>query len=150
MLGLVAAASLLGLAVLQHARDANARARQAQLDREVLLSGVVDTSPNAFVVTDTDGVVEWWNGAAQELFGWSPSEAVGRPLAELIVPHELRAGHREGLRRRAAGGVPRLGREPVQLPALHRDQRRLQVEMSLGELQWEGQRRFHAFIHDVT
>ena len=46
--------------------------------------------PDALVGTDADGLVELWNPAAQAIFGYSASEALGRPLADLIVPDELR------------------------------------------------------------
>jgi PAS domain S-box-containing protein len=38
------------------------------------------------IVLDLDGVVAYWNHAAEELFGWRADEAVGRPVSELIVP----------------------------------------------------------------
>jgi PAS domain S-box-containing protein len=40
----------------------------------------------AVIVTDADGVVVYWNAAAEELYGWSAEEAVGRPIVELAVP----------------------------------------------------------------
>lgn len=56
----------------------------------------------------------------------------------------------QGLRRRAAGGNPRLGDDAVQVDAVCRDGRAIQVELRVGELEWEGRRHFHAFMRDVT
>src|SRR5690349_10800255 len=115
-----------------------------------LLVAAMQTSPDAFVVLDHEDRVEWWNRAAERLFGWSVEEAAGQLLTDLVVPEQHRSAHHEGLRRRAAGGRPRLGADPVQVEALCRDGSRILVELSVGELEWRGGPRFHAFIRDVT
>lgn len=117
---------------------------------ERLLSAVVESSPDAFVVLDDDSRIQSWNRAAERLFGWTREEATGRSLVDLIVPEELGDVHYQGLRRRAAGHAPRLGADPVQVEAVCRDGRRLLVELTVGELEWEGRRHFHAFMRDVT
>jgi PAS domain-containing protein len=70
--------------------------------------------------TRTASVVEV-NPAMQRIFGFDPAEAVGREMAELIVPPELRDTHRAGLRRLVAGGEPRLLGNRVQLEAMRAD-----------------------------
>lgn len=40
----------------------------------------------AVITTDPDGVVVFWNHAAEELYGWTAEEALGRNIAELTVP----------------------------------------------------------------
>jgi PAS domain S-box-containing protein len=42
----------------------------------------------ALVVTDLDGVVVYWNRAAEDAYGWTAEEAAGRNLRDLIVPDE--------------------------------------------------------------
>ncbi|GAA5118291.1 hypothetical protein GCM10023339_30640 [Alloalcanivorax gelatiniphagus] len=118
--------------------------------RERLLVAAMQTSPDAFVVLDYEDRIEWWNRAAEKLFGWSIEEAAGQPLTDLVVPEQHRAAHHEGLRRRARGGRPRLGVDPVQVEAVCRDGSRIVVELSVGELEWDGGPRFHAFVRDVT
>lgn len=118
--------------------------------RERMLLAAMQTSPDAFVVLDHEDRIEWWNHAAERLFGWSIDEATGRLLTDLVVPEQHRAAHHDGLRRRAAGGRPRLGTEPVQVEAVCRDGHRILVELSVGELEWDGGPRFHAFVRDVT
>ncbi|MPZ74818.1 MAG: SpoIIE family protein phosphatase [Nitriliruptorales bacterium] len=45
----------------------------------------LETLLHAVVITDTDGVVTFWNDAAARLLGWSPEEAVGARLVDLIL-----------------------------------------------------------------
>ena len=77
-------------------------------------------------------------------------EAAGQLLTDLVVPEQYKEAHHEGLRRRAAGGTAHLGADPVQVEALCRDGSRILVELSVGELEWQGGPHFHAFIRDVT
>jgi PAS domain S-box-containing protein len=50
---------------------------------------MVAQSPDALVATDPQGRVLLWNPSAETIFGFGADEAIGRSLAELIVPAEL-------------------------------------------------------------
>jgi PAS domain S-box-containing protein len=82
---------------------------------------------------DADGVVTEWDAGAGKLFSYTPAQAVGRPVAELIVPPELRPAHSRGLRRVATGGVSVLVGRTVEVPALDAYGRRFRVELSIVE-----------------
>ena len=47
---------------------------------------------HAFICMDADGVVTRWLGAAEELFGHTAAEAVGRTLAHVFTSGDLRKG----------------------------------------------------------
>jgi PAS domain S-box-containing protein len=51
---------------------------------------VADQGPGALIATDAAGTVVFWNAAAEGVFGYAAAEAVGRELAELVVPPEER------------------------------------------------------------
>src|SRR5262245_57451291 len=59
------------------------------------LESLVQNSPVAVVVLDSDERVTDWNPAATELFGYSAEEALGRPIDELVVGAEGRNEGRE-------------------------------------------------------
>ena len=40
----------------------------------------------AVITTDVHGVVAYWNPAAQDLYGWTADEAIGRNISTLTVP----------------------------------------------------------------
>ena len=58
---------------------------------------VLETALDAVVVMRSDGVVVDWNDHAAGFFGWSRNEAVGRTMADLIIPERYREAHRNGL-----------------------------------------------------
>jgi len=49
-------------------------------------AALVEFSKDAIIAETLDGVIESWNRGAQELFGYSPEEAVGKPIAMLLAP----------------------------------------------------------------
>jgi two-component system, cell cycle sensor histidine kinase and response regulator CckA len=63
--------------------------RKTELDLRAThqeLSGIIQTSPQAIIVTDREGVVELWNREAERIFGWSEGEVLRRPSP--IVPED--------------------------------------------------------------
>ncbi|MBG0826418.1 PAS domain S-box protein [Planomonospora sp. ID67723] len=114
------------------------------------LKTILDRTPDAFVSIDGDGVVTAWNAAAERLFGWSSEEAVGRDVADLVIPDQFRATHYQGLRRvRETGRSDKTGRR-MELTARARDGREFPVEMTL-QVDVEGaEPAFHAFVHDIS
>lgn len=110
---------------------------------------LVDSASDAYVSIDAAGTVTHWNLRAVELFGWTREEALGRQLAELIIPPEFRDAHLLGLQRFVATGRGEVAFQRLQLPALHRSGRRLEVEFTILPVEEAGW-QFHAFLRDVT
>jgi two-component system, sensor histidine kinase and response regulator len=130
------------------ARDISVRVRAAA--EAARLRGILDAASDAFVGMDVEGTITDWNPAAEQLFGWSASEVVGRRLSETILPPRFRAAHEEGLRRYLATGQGRILGRCVELPAVHRDGRELTIELSAFATTVDEQVAFNAFLHDVT
>ncbi len=61
------------------------------LQARTLLSAIVDSSIDAIIGKTTEGVVTSWNHGAEQLFGYSLSDAVGKTIMELIIPHDRAA-----------------------------------------------------------
>ncbi|RLK59498.1 GAF domain-containing sensor histidine kinase [Actinokineospora cianjurensis] len=127
------------------------RAQRRELaDRERLLATILETAPDAVIVADARGAVTAWNPAAEAMFGWTGAQAIGRRLDELIIPKGLADAHNRGYADRSRTGQSRLHDGVVQVPARRRDGSGLLVELSLASFTWQGERRFHSFLRDVT
>lgn len=56
----------------------------ANLSPTVLLSDIIDCVSDAIIQTDLAFIITGWNKAAQNIYGYSAAEAIGKPMPELI------------------------------------------------------------------
>jgi PAS domain S-box-containing protein len=127
--------------------------RQAQKTlrlREAHMNAILDTSLDAVLSMDDAGRIVFWNRAAEAMFGWSRDEALGRQLAETIMPVEFRDPHRRGLQRFLATGAGTILGRRIEIVGLRRDGTEFPVELSVAALDFQGSHTFNAFIADIT
>jgi PAS domain S-box-containing protein len=126
------------------------RSEEALRESERRTHLILDTSYEAFISIDGEGRIIDWNTEASRIFGWSREEAVGRVLAETIVPERHRAAHVEGLERaRTTGEGPILGRR-IEIEGLRRDGEEFPVELTISPMRLDDSFVFNAFLRDVT
>ena len=125
-------------------------AQKAIRDSESLISNILERAPDPFVSCENSGVVTKWNAAAERTFGYSREEAIGRDIAELIVPPAQRDAHRSGMMYFALGGAGPMINSRVRISAMHKDGHEIPVELSLGALRHDGAYYATAFLHDIT
>lgn len=111
---------------------------------------ILDHAHSAVISMDERGVVSYWNPSAERIFGISSKQALGRAVAELIVPERLRAAHRAGLERFLAEGKRRILDRRIELDALRGDGSEFPAEVTVSALHGEGGWSFHAFVLDVS
>jgi PAS domain S-box-containing protein len=114
-----------------------------------LLGAILDASLEAVVAMDQDGRIREWNSTAESMFGWARNEAIGRTVAETIVPPRYREAHTSALRRFRESGVAHILGRRVSIEALHRSGREFPVELRITPLR-SGPTRLLAFISDMT
>ena len=114
------------------------------------IRAVIDTALDAVVSMNAAGIVTAWNRQAEAIFGWSESEALGRPLEELIVPEEHRAAHRAGLARYLSTGVGRVLGKRIEIPAIRKDGSRIFIELAINPIRFETEVAFSAFLRDIS
>ena len=64
--------------------------REALRRSEERYRNVYNTAPLAFVIWDRDCCITGWNKCAENLFGWSREEVIGRNFFEFLIPHRTR------------------------------------------------------------
>jgi PAS domain S-box-containing protein len=111
---------------------------------------VLDNAYDAFVAMSPDGLITEWNRQAELVFGWPRDEAIGRVLADTIIPPQYREAHTRGLANFLATGVGPVLNRVIEVPALRRDGREFPAELSIAPIRLGGQYLFAAFIRDVS
>lgn len=114
------------------------------------LRAILERAHDAFIGMDADGLVIDWNPQAERTFGWSREEAIGRVLADLIIPVRHRAAHWEGLRRYLHTGVATVLDKRLELSAIDRTGREFPVELTISRHGTRSPARFYAFLHDIS
>jgi two-component system cell cycle sensor histidine kinase/response regulator CckA len=114
------------------------------------MATILDAALDAVIRMDARGSVTGWNDRATDTFGWPASEAVGQPLASLIIPPQHREAHRSGLDRFLASGTgPIIGRR-LEITAVHRDGREFPIELAVTALRPGDEWEFVAFLRDIS
>jgi PAS domain S-box-containing protein len=145
---LVATLSALGDQIgqaVERRRDAEAlRARDAR--HRAMLEAALD----CVVTMDHDGRIVDFNPAAERTFGHSRSDAIGRDMAELIIPPELRGRHRRGLARYVATNEAVVLDRRVEIRALRADGTTFPVELTITRIDVPGPPTFTGYLRDIT
>ncbi|MCE9527601.1 MAG: response regulator [Planctomycetales bacterium] len=111
---------------------------------------IVDSAYDGFVGMDEAGRISDWNPQAESIFGWSRHEAIGRPLAETIIPPRYREDHRRGLAKFLnTGAGPILGQR-IEISARHRSGREFPVALTISAIKLDGSYLFGAFVQDIS
>jgi PAS domain S-box-containing protein len=114
------------------ARDITDRKRmEAELrESEGRHRAITETAQDAIITSDAQGEVQFWNSAAERIFGYPAVEAIGRNILDLIVPPQYQEARRRGLANFARTGTDPETGKTVELSALRKDGSEIPVEVS--------------------
>jgi PAS domain S-box-containing protein len=111
---------------------------------------MLEAALDAVVTMDHRGRVLGWNHAAETTFGYRADEAVGRDMADLIVPPSLRPAHRKGLARFLETEHPVVLDQRMELTGLHKNGAEFPVELAITRIGLPGPATFTGYLRDIT
>ena len=103
------------------------------LSPNVDFAQLVAVSGDAIVVADADGAITCWNAAAERIFGFSASEAIGQSL-DLITPDRHRRRHWDGYHKTMRSGHTKYGHDVLRVPAMTKDGHPLSIAFTVALL----------------
>jgi PAS domain S-box-containing protein len=129
----------------------NLKASDAKLiDAAAEIRAIYNASPDAVIVVDQEGTIVKWDNKAEQLFGWSEQEVMGRTLTDTIIPARLREPHEKGMKQFLKNGDnPTLGRT-MEVAALRKNNTEFDISLSISVSMIKGEYRFIGFIRDIT
>jgi len=113
------------------------------------LNSLIRSSSDAFVRLDGAGTVVSWNEVAEELFGWTAAETIGKSLAATILAPGLPDGHAAGLERYRHPGEADVFQRTA-LTAVTKGGRELPIELTVWPTPVGDRVEFSAFIRDIS
>jgi PAS domain S-box-containing protein len=111
------------------------------------LAAIVESSGDAIISKNLDGIIQTWNGGAERLFGYKPEEIIGKPVTTLIPADRL--AEEDFILGRIREGKKVEWTEAVRLA---KDGRRIPVALSVSPVNDESGQAIGAssILHDAT
>ena len=117
---------------------------------EARYRAIVESALDAIIVMDEDGCICEFNPAAERIFGWTFDQAVGREVADVVIPPALRESHRAGLLRHVTTGATTLLDRRLELTAVRAGGEIFPVELTVTRSDLGSATCFTAFIRDLS
>ena len=126
------------------------RDSEALRARDARHRAMLDAALDCVVTMDHEGCVVDFNPAAERTFGVAAADAVGRDMAELIIPPELRERHRRGLAQYIATEKAFLLDRRLEITGMRADGTTFPVELTITRIDVPGPPTFTGYIRDIT
>ena len=122
---------------------------EALRTRESHLRSILDTVPDAMIVINGYGIVQFFSTAAERLFGFTEQEAIGKNISEMM-PMPDQARHDSYLARYRSSGERHIIGIGRIVTGKRRDGTTFPMHLSIGEMQSGGEPYFTGFVRDLT
>ena len=119
-------------------------------DSRNLFGSVIHSALDATVLADGQSRIVEWNRRAEQIFGWTREEAIGKPLGELIIPHIHRDAHNKGMDHYHATGHGPVLDKVFETQALRKNGELFDIELFITHVEIDSEVIFSSFIRDIT
>ncbi len=109
-----------------------------------------DTALDCVITIDASGKIKAFNPAAEQIFGYARQDVVGAPLAEIIIPEELRGAHLAGIKRYLETGEHNVLGKRIEVEAITKSGARLPIELAITPFEVNGEKHFTAYLRDIS
>ena len=131
-------------------QNANLREAEAALRSSIeRYEAVTQSSNDALINADSNGIIVAWNPGAEKIFGYSSDEIIGQPL-EKLMPQRYRAAHPMYMKRGLSSSDSQVVGSLVELTALRRDGSEFDIDLSLTRWAVADGIYFTATIRDIS
>ena len=118
-------------------------------DTSAFFRTLLETAPDAMVIIDDQGTIAVVNNQAEQMFGYSRAELLGKPV-ETLLPERLRMRHRQHRQRFSEEPSLRPMGPGLELFAVRRDGTEFPVQISLSPVSTSVGTFVSSVVRDVT
>ena len=127
----------------------NSRMFESLEKSEERFRSVAQTASDAIITVDSTGSIVFWNLAAEAMFGYSPDEAMRKPLT-LIMPERFHEAQKRGMKRVVSGGEAKVIGKTVEMAGLRKDRSEFPLELSIATWKTGEEIFFTGILRDIT
>lgn len=117
--------------------------------RENAAKQALSQSILAVVTIDENNNVTFYNDAAEQLWGYSPSEVIGKNI-KMLVPREHQSNHDSYVNTHRNTGVNKIVGSSREVELETKSGQRIWVQLALSQVDVGGKKHYTAFVRDVT
>jgi PAS domain S-box-containing protein len=121
----------------------------AHRDQAARLSAILDGALDAIVTINESGSIESWSRSAERLFGYTAAEVLRRNV-RLLIPEPHSSAHDGYLRRLLQNAEGSSVGQRREVEGLHKDGRRIPVDLGISEMRIGSRRLFIGIIRDLS
>ncbi|MEO6550192.1 MAG: PAS domain S-box protein [Ferruginibacter sp.] len=125
------------------------KAEKEARESEEQLQIIFNSAPDAVIIINDEGSVTKWNPKAEELFGWSSNEAIGRSFSSLVIPGKDR-GDILHLTSEASELTEIHPAKTIELRAMRQNLTEFDIALSISPTSLNNQPLFICFARDIT
>jgi two-component system, LuxR family, sensor kinase FixL len=129
--------------------DREKRLEDAVRTRERHFRSILETIPDAMIVIDEHGIMQFFSSAATRQFGYPEAEAIGKNISALM-PEPDRSRHDGYLSRYLKTGERRIIGIGRIVTGMRKDGTTFPMHLTIGEMQSGGRPYFTGFVRDLT
>lgn len=119
-------------------------------DNDRKLRAVIDGALDAIVTIDNQGLLVEFNPAAEKMFGYRREDVIGKPMAETIIPPNMRQAHHAGHAQYVLTGEQHVFNRRLELNGMRADGSEFPVELTLTGMNEGGLSVVTGFIRDIS
>jgi PAS domain S-box-containing protein len=119
-------------------------------ESEARNNAILRASLDAIILMNHEGILQEFNPAAEEMFGQSREDVIGKRLVDVIIPPRLRQQHCEGLNRYLLTGEAVVIGRHIETEGLRSDGTEFPVELAITRVPVGGAPLFAGYVRDIS
>ncbi len=119
-------------------------------ESEKRLKTFFQSGPDAVVIINHNQQILEWNPKAENIFGFTAEEVIGKPLSDTIIPRQYREAHLRGMSHFLKTGEGPVLNKTIEITALHKKGHEFYISLSISNVKMEGEWLFIAFLSDIS
>ena len=111
---------------------------------------ISSSAQDAIIMMDSDGRISFWNQAAEKVFGYTQTEALGRELHLWLAPERFRNQYQQGVSTFQSRGDGAVIGKTLELAALRKNGEEFSIELSVSAVKLKGQWNAIGILRDIS
>ncbi|NPU93336.1 MAG: PAS domain S-box protein [Gammaproteobacteria bacterium] len=122
---------------------------QTSRTSEERLRAILDTAVDGIITINTRGRIMGANHAAEQIFGWSSTELMGRNV-NMLMPEPFRSNHDGYLANYQKTGVAHIIGVGREVTGMHKEGRQFPMRLAIGHVRLPQEDWFVGFVTDIS